>query len=223
MRNCRRISGSLATAAIWSLACRIGTAGAPSISTPASTSFETPAFEQMHGSIADMNVVANANLPGHDDVIAGRGAAGDADLRANEVVSTETAVVGDHHQVVDLRPFADHRRAVGAAVDRRRGADFDVGGDFDIAKLGRQQMSPVDLTVAESVSADDGAGMDHDAVADVGIFVEDGVRENGDAGADGAARHDADAGVNRRVGADVDVVADRGAGMDFDVRRQLGG
>ena len=174
-------------------------------------------MEHEHGSLADVHVVAHADLAGHHHVVAGRRAAGDADLRANEVVPAEPAVVGDHHQVVDLRALADDGRAVGAAVDRRAGADLDVLADLDVAELGRELVPAVDLAIAEAVGADHGAGVNDGAVADARVFVQHDVGKERHAGADDAAGHDVHAGVNRRAGADVAVVADGGAGVDVDV------
>ena len=68
--------------------------------------------------LADMDVVADADLARHDDVVARRSAAGDADLCGEQVVTTDAAVVPDLHEVVDLGAVADLRRAVDAAIDR---------------------------------------------------------------------------------------------------------
>src|SRR5271157_386395 len=84
---------------------------------------------------ADVHVIADADLAGQDDVIAGRRAAGYSDLRAKHVVAAEATVVGNHHLVVDLRAVADNRRAVGAAVDRRAGANLDVSTNNHISQL----------------------------------------------------------------------------------------
>ena len=107
-----------------------------------------------------MNVIADADLSGHHDVVAGGGAAGDADLRAEQVVFSDLAVVGDHHLIVDLRAFADQRAPIGAAVDRGAGADFDVGFDLDVTKLGRKLMPALDGAITEAVGPNHRAGMD---------------------------------------------------------------
>ena len=65
--------------------------------------------------------------------------------------------------------------AVGAAVDRGIGADFDVRADLDVAQLLRKLVPAVDEFVAEAVRADDRAGVNDRARADDGVFVEHGV------------------------------------------------
>ena len=50
-------------------------------------------------------------------------------------------VVADLHEIVDLGAFADDRVAIGAAVDRRPGADLDVVLDDDAADLRHFQMA----------------------------------------------------------------------------------
>ena len=72
-------------------------------------------------------------------------------LAGEDVVPADSAVVPDHHQVVDLGPFADPRRAEGAAVDGRAGADLDVVGDFDVAELRNLVVPAVAELVAEPV------------------------------------------------------------------------
>ena len=91
-----------------------------------------------HGAGADMHVIAHAHLPGHHDIVAGGRAAGDADLRADHIVPADAAVVGDHHLVIDLRAVADDGGRIGAAIDGRAGADFDVAADLDVAQLRRK-------------------------------------------------------------------------------------
>ena len=50
-------------------------------------------------------------------------------------------------------------RAVGAAVDRGAGADFDVVADAHVAELRGGDVAAVDLRIAEAVGADDGAAV----------------------------------------------------------------
>ncbi len=57
---------------------------------------------------------------------------------------SDAAVVGDHHQIVDLGSLPDGRRSVGAAIDGCIGADFDVGADFHVAQLCGNLVAPFD-------------------------------------------------------------------------------
>ena len=167
-------------------------------------------------------MIAHAHLAGHHHVIAGGRAAGDADLRAEHVVPADAAVVGDHHQVVDFRALADDRRAVGAAVDGRAGADFHVGPQNHIAQLGRKHVPAVGETIAETIGPQHGVGMDHAPRPDNRVFVQHGVGKDGHILADLRAGHDVYAAVDRRAGADRHVVADGGKRMDVDVLGDLG-
>jgi hypothetical protein len=105
-------------------------------------------------------------------------------------VSSDADVVGDHHEVVDLRTFADASRAERPPVDGRSGPDFHVIANFDMTEL-RHLFVPAGLKpVAEAVGADDR------------------VRVNGDPRSDDAA------GVKNRVGVERHVIAERAAGPD---------
>ena len=114
---------------------RSGVAGAPSMRWPAGTSLRDAGLGADHGPVADVDVIDDADLAGHHDVIAGAARAGDAHLADEQVVLADLAVVADLHQVVDLGAGADARRLEGAAVDGGAGADLDVVADLDVAEL----------------------------------------------------------------------------------------
>ena len=95
---------------------------------------------------------------------------GDADLRDDDAVPADLDIVADLDLVIDLRPLADHRVAVGAAVDRRVGADLDVVLDDDAADLRDLGMASRTHGKAETVLADAHTGMDDDAVADQSVL-----------------------------------------------------
>ena len=71
-------------------------------------------------------MVGNADLTGQHGEVANCHAAGDTDLRDNQAVATDRAVVSDLHKIIDLGALADYGIAGGAAVDGRIGADLDV-------------------------------------------------------------------------------------------------
>ena len=73
------------------------------------------------------------DLPAHHYVIPGDARAGDADLRRQDVVLADAAVVRNLHQVVDLRSLADERDPEGRAVDRGIGPDLHVVSHLDAA------------------------------------------------------------------------------------------
>src|SRR5262249_58003723 len=76
------------------------------------------------GAVADPHIVRETHLPGEDDTILDHDAAGDAALGNDDAVAADRYIVSDLHQVVDLGAFADHRVAIGAAIDRRPSADL---------------------------------------------------------------------------------------------------
>src|SRR5947209_7959604 len=139
-------------------------------------------------------MTGDARLSGHDDVVSELGRAGDAGLRYQQAMLAEAYVVADLHEVVDLRPLADHRLAEGRAVDRRAGTDLDVVFDPHDADLGDLVMTAAVRCEAVAVGADHGTAVDDAAVADLRAVVDRDLR------------------------IDDAVAADRGAGLDRDVR-----
>src|SRR5262249_7891176 len=89
-----------------------------------------PRLGPKHGPVPDLDVIRDADLAGHHDIVAGRAGAGDADLADEQVVPADPAVVADHHQVVDFRPLANARRLEGAAVNGRASADLHIVADL---------------------------------------------------------------------------------------------
>ena len=88
-----------------------------------------------HGLGADGQMVGEADLPAHHDVIPHIAASGYAGLRDQHAVPSDGGVVSDLHQIVDLGALADDRISGGAAIDGRVGADFHVVLDDDAAGL----------------------------------------------------------------------------------------
>ena len=159
--SCRRISGSFEMAANWIFCSRSAIAGNAEHVGAGRHVGAHAGLGAQHGSLADAHVIAHADLAGHHHVVAGGRAAGHADLRADHVVLADAAVVGDHHQVVDLGAVADDRRAVGAAIDGRAGADLAIAADLHVAQLRGRQMAALEKAIAKTVAAQHGAGM-HD-------------------------------------------------------------
>ena len=118
------------------------------------------------GAGADGQMAGQAGLAAEGGEIADHGRARNAALRHQHAMAADDDVVGDLNQVVDLGSLADDRVAVGAAVDRRPGADLDVVLDDDAADLRHLEVPARPEREAEAVLADMDAGMDDDAVAD---------------------------------------------------------
>ena len=85
--------------------------------------------------LAEAKMRRDRGLAADRDEILERRRAGDADLRHDHAMLADGDVVGDLHQVVDLRPLPDQRVAAAAAVDRRVGADLDVVADDHAPEL----------------------------------------------------------------------------------------
>src|SRR6202043_1161651 len=158
-----------------------------------------------HGTVADREMVADAHLPAHHDVIPDIDAAGYAGLRDDHAVPPDAAVVSDLHQVVDLGALADDGIPGRAAIDRRIGADLHVVLDDDATGLRYFLVAFRARQIAEAVLADTGARMDDHAIAEHGV-------QDRSAGADRAAAADANAGPDDGAG------GDHGAGADLGVR-----
>ena len=76
------------------------------------------------------------------------------------VCFADFAGVRDHDVIVDFGAFADNRRIVSAAVDRRAGADFNVVLDDDGAELRRKHVNAGRRIVPETVRPDDAVGVE---------------------------------------------------------------
>ena len=112
-------------------------------------------------------MIGNADLPRQHREITYINAPRYPDLRDNQAMATDRAVVSNLHEIVDLSAFADHRIAGGATVDGRVGADFDVVLNDDAPGLWDLLMTARRRQITEAVLPDADAGMDDDgAVAD---------------------------------------------------------
>ena len=105
-----------------------------------------------HHPIADLRVVLDARLAGHDHVVARFTASGDANLGAKNVVATNLIVVADHDQVVDLGAVADPRGLERRAVDGAIGPDLHVVADFHAPRLRDFDMAALNEPVSEPVA-----------------------------------------------------------------------
>ena len=135
----------------------------------------------------------------------------------------DLAVVADLHQVVDLGARADARRLEGAAINRRAGADLDVVADLDAAQLRHLDVLAVLKTIAETIGAEHGVGVDDDAVAEDRAVVENDVRMQDHIVAEPAIAADDDAAVKSAAGAENAALADDGERMKLASGTKLSG
>ena len=168
-RSSARISdGSLNIAACARSASRCGRAGYPDQVSPAGTSPNTPACAPMRAPLPDRRR-ARRCPPGRRGCTPSsmRAEPGDADLRHEQAEPADPHVVRDVHEVVDLRPRADHRVVDAAAIDRRVRADLDVVLDDAPADVRDLRVRAVAEHVAEAVGPEPRAGVHAHALAEL--------------------------------------------------------
>jgi len=108
--------------------------------------------------------------------MADAGTAGDADLSRNQTGPPDGDVVGDLHEIVDLRAGPDSGLAQKGPVDTRVGPDFHVVLDDDPSELGHLH-GPFRMgNEPKAVTAQDGPPMDEDPSPDPDPGVDDDAR-----------------------------------------------
>ena len=128
-------------------------------------------------------------------------------------------VVRDLDEIINLRALADDGRAERAAVNRHVRADLHVIADDDVANLRNFAVDAAVQHVAESVRADDRAGVDADAMADFRARINCHVRKQIHVVAELRIVADKIAALQNRVRANLHALA-HGA-MRPDVRRRI--
>ena len=168
-------------------------------------------------------MVADGHLSAEHHAGAQRGAAGHAGLPGDQAMGADGYVVRHLHQVIDLGSPADARGAELGAIDADAGADLHVVFDDHGTNLRNLGLLLAVPAVAESIGAQDAAGVDDDARSDGDAL------PNGDVGEDfaGFAERDVIAdeglGVDDRTSADFRPPADVREGPDGDIRADLRG
>lgn len=116
--------------------------------------------------VTDGDMAIHAGLSGHDDMIADLGAAGDADLRAEEIVLSDLDIMSQMTKVIDLGAAADDGVIHRTVVDGGAGTDLDVVSDDSAAELANVMVVTLFISgEAEALTADDGMRTKDDAVA----------------------------------------------------------
>ncbi len=136
-----RPAASFFTAATSRKNSRIGFAGAPPQRSPGGNVGHHAGRRGDLGAGADLQMSGDAGLSAERGEIADHARSGNAGLRHQNGVTADDDVVADLHEIIDLRAFADHRVAIGAAVDGHAGADLDVVLDDDPADLRHLEMA----------------------------------------------------------------------------------
>lgn len=116
--------------------------------------------------VTDGDMTIHTGLSGHDDVVADFGAAGDADLRAEEIVLADFDIVSQMAKVIYLGTAADDGIVHRTVVDGGAGTDFDVVADDGAAELADVMVMALFIGgEAEALTADDSVRTKDDAVA----------------------------------------------------------
>lgn len=163
----------------------------------------------------------DAGLTGEDDVVADAGASGDAGLGDDEAVLSDLDVVRNLDEVIDFRSFTDDGSPEAGAVDGGVCADFNIVFNDDDSALGDFGVFALDFFETKSVTSDDGAGVEDDAVADFATVKDRGAGVEVAVCADVGMVTEVALGFEDGVCADSDVGlddaegADTGGGRDF--------
>src|SRR5215469_15169767 len=153
-------------------------------------------------------MIGNPDLPCQHRGIAYNHAPRYPDLRDNQAMAADRAVVSDLHKIIDLGALADYGIAGGAAVDGRIGADLDVVLDDGPSGLWDFLVSRRRWQIAEAFLPDTDAGMDDDAVADQ-------CMQDRSVGTDRTIAADADVGSYHCTSADQSASSDFGAWSNY--------
>src|SRR5579871_1796876 len=119
----------------------------------------------------------NSRLRGDDTIISQARAAGETHLAHHQTMPADGHVVRDMYEVVDLRALADDRGTEGATVNGRVGADLHIIMDDHVTDLQHLAVAAFVEHVAVAIRANDGASMDSDAMANLGLRVDDDIGE----------------------------------------------
>lgn len=136
------------------------------------------------GLAAEFEVARDAGLGGDDAIVGELCAAGKSNLAHDEAMVAYDHVMRDMDEVVDFGALADDCGAEGRAIDGGIGADLDVVANDDVADLKNFAVAAFVENVAVAVGADDGSGVDDDAVADLATVINNDVGEEACVSAD---------------------------------------
>src|SRR5207248_7790933 len=146
------------------------------------------------GAFLDANVIGDTHLASDHNVVLHYGAAGESCLGGNDDILADLHIVSNVNQVIDFCATADACDIQSAAVNGGVGSNFDIVFDFQFPDLGKFLIMPglFIAYIAESITAEYCAGLDHYAIAQAG------------------------AGIDRDVGMQLTIVSDDDVRADYD-------
>ncbi len=109
-------------------------------------------------------------------------------MTADDDIPTDDIVMAQLHQIIYFSACANAGSAQRAAIDTGIGADFNMIVNLDMADMRHFNVLIIAKFVAETVCADDGAGMKNHIVADHAMVVNDHI--TGEYGSLRRSRHD---------------------------------
>ena len=118
---------------------------------------------------ANMQMVADADLPPDHDAVADDSTAGNAHLAADDTAASDPDIVCNMYEVIENRSCSDHRITGRTTVYRAVRTYFDVVFDDDTAQLRNTQPPIPRRHETETLSADADTGRDSDSSADDGV------------------------------------------------------
>ena len=121
-------------------------------------------------------MAAEADLASEGDIVADAGAAGDADLGAEDAVLANGHIVADLDEVVDFGAALNPSAAETGAVHSGVGADLDIIIDLHSAGLRDFLLFSVAELVSESIRPDHDSAVEDDAVADTAALADCDLR-----------------------------------------------
>src|SRR5229473_6628304 len=157
----------------------------------------------------------SAHLPGKNALVAHFGGAGEAHLAAQEGIFANFRGVTHEHEVVNFCAAPDAGFSDGRAIHTRVRLNLDIVFDHNGAGLKDLVPAAAGLTgEAETVSSDDDAVLQDDAVANGAEFAHDGVGMGEEIAANAYAAIQRDETVQHGVFTDVDVLIHETIGPD---------
>ena len=141
-------------------------AGWPPTEAPAGTSPNTALLAAIRAPVADVQVIGNAHMTRQDYVVADPGAPRDADPRHDQAAFADLHIVADLDQVIQFGAAPDDSVVDTPPVDTGVGADLDLVLQNAAAHVGNPRVPLAVPEVAEAITADYRARLEHHAIAD---------------------------------------------------------
>ena len=138
-------------------------------------------------------------------------------------MASEFAVVSDHDQVVEFRPFSNNRGANRSSIDCRARTNFNIVVDMNGTQL-RNLFEPAgDEAISKTVSTDHGTTVNQHAASDNNIVVQHDVGVQDRLIRNRAAGTDHDARVKNAIGTDDNILANPDSCCHMTILAQLCG